>query len=342
MSERVLLANTWESVARAVRHGDSKWTVDYMLADRGVRCLAADPCSPATVYAGTDGQGVLRSDDRGKTWRQAGLEGQVVRSLAASPHQAGTLYAGVRPAGFYISRDSGATWQESAGFQRIPNRWWWFSPAGKPFTAYVQAIAISPTDPDVILAGIEFGAVVRSADGGQTWSAHRSGALRDCHNLKFHAQDGDWAYEAGGTGGGASYSRDGGKTWRKAKAGLAKHYGVSCAADPARPEVWYVCVAPGPGKAHGDQPEVYLYRSNGGAEWEPIGWSSHPLGGAPTALVTDPGAPGHLYAGLTNGTVFHSIDYGETWDLLPLQLPGIWFSMLVLSADAHKGRERDG
>ncbi len=117
MSDRILLASTWDNIARAERHADGQWTVDYILEDHAVRCMAVDPCSPATVYAGTDGQGVLRSDDRGATWRQAGLEGQVVKSLAVSPQQQGTLYAGVRPAGFCTSRDGGESWQE---FRRFP------------------------------------------------------------------------------------------------------------------------------------------------------------------------------------------------------------------------------
>jgi hypothetical protein len=273
---------------------------------------------------------VLRSDDRGKSWRPAGMSGQIVKSLAVSPHEPGQVYAGTKPAYMFLSRDSGTTWTELEGFRRIPFRWWWFSPAEKPGTAYVQAITISPADPNVILAGIEFGAVVRSTDGGQTWSRHRRGALRDCHDLMFHATNGDWVYEAGGSGGGASVSRDGGQTWRKVKAGLVKHYGVACAADPERPEVWYVSMAPSPGKAYGKQAKAYLYRATGGADWQPIGWQPHPMSQMPIALVTDPTAPGHLYAGTTNGDVWHSPDYGDNWQQMPFNLKGIWRSMIII------------
>jgi hypothetical protein len=40
----------------------------------------------------------------------------------------------------------------------------------------------------------------------------------------------------------------------------------------------------------------------------------------PYALLTDPGAPGHIYAGLSNGDIWHSGDYGERWEQLPLSL----------------------
>jgi hypothetical protein len=259
------------------------------------------------------------------------MAGQIVKSLAVSPHDPDVLYAGTKPALVYVSRDGGQSWQELESFRRIPNRWWWFSPAEPPdMRAYVMDIALSPDDPDVLLAGIELGAVVRSEDGGRTWTRHRKGALRDCHSLKFHASDGSWAYEAGGTGGGASFSRDGGRTFQKAKEGLAKNYGVVCGADGQDPRTWYVCVAPGPGNAFGDNPEIYLYRSRNGGGWQPIGWQAHPLPTAPTALVSVPGDPGALYAGLKNGDVWHTTDYGETWQQLPFNLKGIWFSLLVI------------
>lgn len=330
MAGKVLLATNGNGIARAECGSDGQWRVDSLIEGQDVRCLAAVPQDKNILYAGTQGNGVLRSNDAGKTWQSRGMAGQVVKSLAISPQDPRTIYAGTKPAHLLVSRDGGTSWEELTGFRRIPWRWWWFSPAEKPYQAYVQAIAISPTDADVILAGIEFGAVVRSEDGGLTWSGHRSGALRDCHTLKFHNANGNWAYEAGGTGGGAAYSQDSGLTWRKAKDGLAKHYGVACAADPGKPEVWYVSVAPGPAKAYGDEAEAYLYRASGGADWQPIGWEAHPMKHMPVALVTNPDAPGKLYAGLTNGDVWHSDDYGSTWQELPFNLKGMWISLVIL------------
>ncbi len=326
--QHTFLAGSDEGVTRAERALDGDWVVTRHAAEHKVTCLAADPTDLHRVYAGTH-DGVLCSDDRGLTWQPSGMDGQIVKALAVSPHQPNLLYAGTKPALMFRSDDGGASWRELTGFRRIPNRWWWFSPADPPDRRpYVFAIAPSPTEPEVVLAGVEFGAVVRSEDGGETWSRHIRGALRDCHSLKFHTVNGNWAYEAGG--GGASFSRDGGRTFQKAGRGLAGRYGIVCAADPEKPEIWYACVGRSPWNAFGANPQVYLYRSTGGAGWQPIGWAPHPLRETPTALVTLPGKPGHLYAGLTNGDVMHSADYGDTWEKMPFNLGGIWFSLLVL------------
>lgn len=328
---KTFIAATGRELRRATCDTGGNWSVDSLLADKTVNCLAADPLNGDVIYAGTKNEGVLRSDDRGQTWQPAGLDGHTVKALAASPHQPGVLYAGTRPALVFKSHDGGRSWNKLEAFCRVRGRRLWFSPAEPPdFRAYVQSLTISPTEPDTILAGIEFGAVLRSSDGGQTWSNHIKNTLRDCHDMKYHASNGNWVYEAGGSGGGATFSRDGGLTWQKAKKGLAKHYGVSCAADPERPEVWYVAVAPSPGKAYGEEAEVYLYRASGGAEWQPIGWQAHPLPQMPMALVTDPSAPGHLYAGLSYGAVWHSADYGDSWQQLPFDLGRVWRSMIII------------
>jgi photosystem II stability/assembly factor-like uncharacterized protein len=329
VKQATFVATTGSGVGVVEQKTSGEWTVEYSLEDRDVRCLSADPFDPNTVYVGTQGNGVWRSVDRGKSWQPAGLQGVVVKSLAVSPHDRGVILAGAKPATVFRTEDGGRSWGELKGFKRIPFRWWWFTPAETPNQAYVQAIAISPEDPDVVMAGIEFGAVVRSQDGGQTWSGHKAGSLRDCHQLLFHRSDGKWAYEAGGSGGGASFSHDGGRTWRKAGGGLEKHYGVACAADPAEPDVWYIAVGPGPGKAYGEEAEAYLYRREGEG-WQAIGWENHPMRHMPLSLVTDPGEPGGLYAGVRRGDVWHSPDRGETWEKMPFRFRGIWRWMLLL------------
>ena len=139
-------------------------------------------------------------------WKDTAKNMEVKPALAVSRTQSGMLYAGTKPACLFVSQDRGTRWTELPSFRRIPERRLWFSPAEKPGAAYVQDIALSPTDPQAILVGIELGAVVQRLDGGQTWSGHRRCALRDCHSLIFHVTHSDWVYEGGGTGAAGSHS----------------------------------------------------------------------------------------------------------------------------------------
>ncbi len=335
MESKVFIATTGTGLARAEQDAGGHWQVTRALPDQDVRCLSADPLNPSRVYAGLQGQGVRRSDDGGRSWRPAGLDGLVVKALAASPVTPGTVYAGTRsPATMYVSADGGDSWRELDGFRRIPNRWFWFSPAEKPFAAYVQAIALSPSDPNVLLAGIEFGAVVRSADGGRSWSGHRAGALRDCHSMCFHAQR-EWVYEAGGSGAGAALSHDSGQSWKQAREGLDRHYGWACAADPGHPDIWYASLSGMAGMtpaAHVDgKANAHIFRSMAGEPWQKLaGGLPDPLDYMAYALLTDPAAPGRLYAGLSNGDVWCTTDYGDSWELLPFNLGGIHRTLIML------------
>lgn len=322
-----LLALASRCVVRAQRDAGGQWSVERTLTGQDVRCLEVDPLNPDVVYAGTQGQGVFCSQDGGRSWRPAGLPGVIVKSLAASPHHSGLIYAGTKnPPLIYRTRDYGAHWEELRGFRRVRGRWWWRSPAEPPGTAYVLALAISPSDPDVVLAGVELGAVVRSADGGETWSNHRPGAGRDCHQLFFHPRRGSWVYQA--HGGGPAISRDGGLTWEQPRAGLDMRYCINVAADLEQPEKWYAVVAP-MFKAHSGDSHARLVRSTGGAAWEKLG------GGLPDAfdrlplLASDPITPGVLYLASGHGEVWHSTDGGDVWRQLPVNLGEVWFRLVV-------------
>ena len=292
--------------------------VEAVAAGYDVRALAVDPGDPHNVFAGTQGSGVLRSEDAGRTWRPSGLDGRIVKSLAISPAGPQLLFAGTKPAAVFVSCDAGRSWEEVAGFRRV-RRWFWFSPAEAPFSAYVQAIAISPGDPNVVMAGIEAGAVVRSADRGATWQGHRRGSLRDCHQLIAHPSTDGCFYEGGAAAGGA-FSLDGGDTWQR-PAGLDRKYGWAVAADPADPRCWYVSVSPGV-RAHSDHADAAIFRSRGG-DWERLeGGLPVPMTHMPYALLAGP-APGQLLAGLSSGELWETGDHGDTWNRLPLRLPYI-------------------
>src|SRR5207249_8316902 len=103
MSMQTFLATTGHELARASQQASGEWQIEFFLAGQDVCCLAAHRTNPGLVYAGTQGNGVLRSNDGGRKWSVAGLEGQVVKALAVSPTLPGTVYAGTKPARLFVS-----------------------------------------------------------------------------------------------------------------------------------------------------------------------------------------------------------------------------------------------
>ena len=299
-----LLAASRNGVLRAVE-GGAGWTAERTL-DADVRCLAADPTVAGRVWAGTQGDGVHLSEDAGLTWRAAGLPGAIVKSVACSVAAPGTVYAGTKPPAVF--RAAGAAgWVELAPFARRRS-WFWRQPAERPSTPYVQALALAPADPDILLAGIEAGAVVRSTNGGASWSGHRHGAGRDCHQLAFAGERA--VLEASGIGG-ARQSDDGGRTWRPARHGLHGGYGWSIAVDAGEPTRRYLAAAP-TRRAHRADAHAHVYRSLGDGPWRPV------LGRTATLprLATVEG----LVFAAAGDLTWESTDHGEHWQPLPISL----------------------
>ena len=114
-----------------------------------------------TILVSTAGQGVLRSNDDGKTWNRIpldqGLEfDAVVRTLAVHPDRPEVIFAGA-DAGLGRSDDAGTRWVR----------------VDSPFNdQQVWAIAIDPLDADSMLVGTgapSRAAMYRTTDGGATW-----------------------------------------------------------------------------------------------------------------------------------------------------------------------------
>lgn len=341
MNANVFISTIGNGLVRAECDPDGNWSVESLLDGQQINCLMTYPHRAGVVYAGTQGSGLLRSDDRGKTWQTTGLDGQVVKSIAFCRAEPGVMYVGTKPPSIFVSHDNAASWTELESFRQMRCRHW-FTPA-EPGDPYVMGLSVSPTDPNNIVAGIEYGALLRSTDGGKTWQGHLKGASRDCHSLTFHATDGNWVYQGGG-GPPASVSRDGGKSWISSRKGMGGcGYGFACAADPQNPEIWYVSAAPlmkfpkihmFPRMHWDGYSNSFIFRATPDGRWERLGGGlPQPLDYAVYTLLTDPTAPGHLYAGLSNGDVWHTSDFGDRWTQLPVNMTAIHRSLIMLTGD---------
>src|ERR671928_968925 len=171
--------------------------IELKLEGRGARCLAVDPADPDALYVGTTDEGLFRSEDGGEGWeRISGIEHPRVTAVSVSPVD-GAVYAGTEPSTLFVSRDGGSSWRELGGMRKLPSQPTWSFPP-RPWTSHVRAIALSYTDPDLVVVGIELGGVLRSTDGGETWQDQRPGAQPDCHSLSAHPEATELLYEAGG------------------------------------------------------------------------------------------------------------------------------------------------
>lgn len=137
-----------------------------------VNGAAFDPAHPGTFYIATAGGGLWKTTDRGRTWMSLsnGPEWTTskVSSIAVAPANS-TIYVGtgdfdggrsIYGFGLMKSTDGGANWVNLAG--------------GALSGHSIRRILIDPENPNVITltAGrhpFEWGKVLRSADGGNTW-----------------------------------------------------------------------------------------------------------------------------------------------------------------------------
>jgi photosystem II stability/assembly factor-like uncharacterized protein len=125
-----------------------------------------------TICAGTVGSGIWYSSDSGERWKRAKMElpffwraGDVqVRALAVSPQTPYVAYAGSE-VGLYCTADNGASWELME----------------TPMTGMqIWAVALDPTDPDVIFAGTKPPTIFRSSDRGKSWARLSVGIPEEC------------------------------------------------------------------------------------------------------------------------------------------------------------------
>jgi photosystem II stability/assembly factor-like uncharacterized protein len=130
--------------------GGEKWSLVSEDMPRGSNSIIELP-DGALLLGATD-QGILRSEDSGKTWVQsrAGIDYGAIYAIRGDP-KGDRLYAG-SDHGVYTSSDGGQNWTATA----LDDTW-------------IVAIGVNPKDPAELLAVNRGGELYRSSDGGATW-----------------------------------------------------------------------------------------------------------------------------------------------------------------------------
>jgi len=233
-----------------------------------------DGTGDAVVLAGTYGDGLFRSSDRGRSWSPVtGMTAPAARTIGPDPLDPAAILCGTEPARLFRSTDGGRTWTELAGIREIPAHVEWYLPYS-PRAGALRNVYAPPGSRGTMLAAVEVGGLLRSTDGGSTWSIDPIGPNDDIHQVTGDPGDPDLLWSALGLAalrsrqrgggapklGGVARSRDGGGTWDV----LHTDYTRSVIVPAARPEQ----VLAGPALEVGGRGRIEV-SSDGGESWEP-------------------------------------------------------------------------
>lgn len=225
-------------VWRTTNHGVSFQPIFDGEGSYSVGCVTIDPNQPATIWVGTGennnqrsvayGDGVYKSTDAGKSWKNMGLkDSEHISKVIVHPKNSDVIYvAAYGPLwsdggdrGVYKSTDGGENWERIHFISDITG---------------AADLVMDPTNPDILYVAT--------------------------HQRRRHV----FTYIGGGPESAVYKTTDGGKTWKEAQSGLPKEKmgRVGLAISPADANVVYAIV-----EAEADK-GGFFRSTNKGATWE--------------------------------------------------------------------------
>ena len=260
----------------------------------------------------------------GLEWRSIGpYRGGRVVAVTGVPGQRNVYYFGGTGGGVWKSTDSGNSWRCMTD--------------GQLGTGSVGAVAVAPSDPNVVYAGMGEGCirgnvshgdgVYRSNDGGKTWRNIGLKDSRQIGRIRIDPRDPDVAYVAalGHTFGanherGVFRTRDGGLTWKCVLFVNDSTGAVDLSMDARNPRVLYAATWQArrtPWSLESGGPGSGLWKTtDGGDTWKRLTGEGLPKGLWGRAGVTVSAAnPERIWAVIEAdaGGVYRSDDGGRTW-----------------------------
>ena len=300
----------------------------YVSRDGGATfaALPGDPrflgSNPATSIAadahgsvwliGLAGPGPFRSDDGGQTWHPVvdGFRASAVQDLAFDAN--GSLLVGVL--------HTQAAYRQGQGRSYVPLGRALVDPSGPAgITIAAAAVAGSPVDANVVLVASDGDlGLVRTADGGQTWTRSSVAGHPDgfaSGRMRFATGTRVYVVAPNAVAPGLYRSDDGGRTFAR----LSRTAFGAIAVLPGNPDTLYL-------GTYGKRRSLFK-STDGGHTLQPLGRI-----GDFSALAIDRRDPQVLYAGERLGGVIRSVDGGQTFAAASAGLAGT--GVLDLGQDA--------
>jgi photosystem II stability/assembly factor-like uncharacterized protein len=308
------------------RIGDGGWErlTKGLPSPLKVQAITVHPSQPDIIYVGTH-DGPYRTTDAGESWQRLALPERDLQvwSILVHPGNPRRLYAGTSPVGVFRSDDGGDTWRRLPKAV-LPER------VNMGFACRVMRMVADPARPETIYAGLEVGGIMRTDDGGETWTDCTGDLLRlaELPHLKsrivsdteiegmldIHAVTVSPTARPGTVYAairmGLFSSTDGGASWRDMEVGRFSPltYGRDVRVSPQDPRVMYACLSPAARSQDGS-----LYRSDDlGETWKRF---DHGVKAETTmmAVALHPRDADRVYCVSRTGQLFGTEDAGRSW-----------------------------
>jgi len=300
---------------------------EHKITDQETFTVNVHPTDPNLVFAGT-ADGVYRSTDRGKTFQRTDFPGKTqIWSFLVDADNPKLVYAGGSPIAIYRSEDCGETWRKMPD-PGMPDR------AVMPFACRVMRMAQHPKQPGTIYAALEVNGVMRTTDGGESWTDCSQDLIRlaqmphlkskivsdtynegmlDGHAIAISAAEPDKVILAVRMG--LFETTDAGETWQDMEVGRFSPttYGRDIKVSPQDPNTLYAALSVAAASKDGG---VYC-STDKGQTWRRF--DKVQVHGTVMSLALHGTDPDQVYIGARyDGEVYGTEDGGSTWQPLPL------------------------
>ena len=286
--------------------------------------VVLDPKNPLTIWVGSGennsqrsvsyGDGVYRSDDGGKTWKNVGLKAsERIGQIAIDPRDSNIVYVAAQgplwgpggDRGLYKTTDGGKTWNKALNISENTGVTDIVIDQNTPDTLYAASYQRRRHVYTLVNGGPE-SAIYKSTDAGATWNKLRAGLPNvdmGRIGLAISPVDSNVLYatiEAADRRGGIFRSSDRGGSWERRNPydTTAMYYG-HIYADPKEVDRVYVMNV------------LLLVSDDGGRNLRPLGEKSKHVDNH--VIWVDPANGNHYLVGCDGG-VYESFDRGANWD----------------------------